>query len=44
MVLASTGKNTMVAVITTLEVVSKPNHSTKSGAIATFGTVWKATT
>ena len=44
MVLANTGKKTIVAVMITLEVMPKPNQSTNSGATATLGTVWKATT
>ena len=43
-VLASTGKKAMVADMTTLEVMPKPNQMTMMGAIATFGSVWKATT
>ena len=44
MTLTSTGKNEITAAITTLLVMPKPNQTTNSGASATFGTVWKATT
>ena len=44
MMLTSTGKNEMTAAITILLVMPKPNQTTNSGASATLGTVWKATT
>ena len=44
MTLISIGKNEMTAAMTILLVRPKPNHTTNSGASATFGTVWNATT